>query len=443
MGIKKALRATTCLAGGAGLALAAMAGPASAQEQDIEALRSQVETLMQRIEQLEAQQQQDQQAIEEARQAAAEATPRVVPDRSPVTLEVSGRINQAILYADNGEDDGIFIADNDNSGSRFGLTGTADMGPWTSTAYLEASFEVNTTDEISFEDEGGPIGTGPEEGEDFLSVRHAEWFLEHERFGELALGFGAQATEEITEIDLSGVGCCLSESDVDDTAGGLAFESVPGAPTLDVDEVFSNLDGDRTSRVGYSSPSLFGFNLAFALSQEDRGLAPDAAIRYAGEFADFEFEAGVGWRQNRAVDSDTFAGSASVLAPFGTNLTFAGGVESIDDDSGSVLDENPNFFFVKIGQRLDFFDFGQTRFFFDYFNGEGATDDVDALTDPLDPFETETLDTTSFGGGVVQVVDDLSSEFYVGVRSYDVDFPGGFDDPDNLIAVISGARVRF
>jgi len=286
------IRATVfATASAATIAVSLLATSAAAQTaaQELQALRDELARLTARINELEGQVTQQNEVIEQIPE------PRVVPDRSPITLELSGRINQAVLFADNGNDSKVFIADNDNSGSRFGFRGEAEFGEFTSGVYLEASFEVNSTDEISFDDDG-PVGTNAGE-DDFLSLRDATWYIEHDRFGAFAIGFSDIATESVSEVDLSGTGCCIAESDVDDIAGGLPFSSsTPGFEEIpEVDDFFVNLDGERTSRIRYDTPSFFGVSAAVAARQDDR-IRPDGAIFYGGEFAGFETEAAFGIR---------------------------------------------------------------------------------------------------------------------------------------------------
>ncbi|MGF1475327.1 MAG: porin [Geminicoccaceae bacterium] len=414
---------------------------AQSVEDELEALRDTVQRALERIEELEQQQQDTQSEVEAAREAVEEAqTVRVEPDRgSPTRLEISGRINQAFLFADNGSDDQAFIVDNDNSGSRFGLRGESDVEETTVGAYLELGFEVNTTDEIDFGDDG-PVGD--EAGEsDFLDVRHAEVYIENDTYGTLALGFGDIATESISEVDFSGTGCCFSESDVDDLAGGLAFET--GG---DVDSFFSNLDGFRTSRVAYTTPTFAGFNLSVAGRQEDETFEPDVSVSYGATIAEHDFEAAVGWRLEDEEsngtdleDSNTVHGSFSILSPTGLNFTAAAGGEFFDEEDVDLEEEY--FVFGKVGWRAGFFDMGETRFSVDGFFGEDITNDFGVddgnFDDPVEAF--------SVGGGVVQVVDDFSTEFYVGGRVYWLELPdsAGVGDPDALYAITTGARVRF
>lgn len=416
-----------CLAAGvAAAALTGVAGPAAAQnaESEIRMLREQMQQMQQRLEELEKEQK------ETADEVQKVSEPAVRPDKD-VRLEVSGRINQGVLYADNGEEDDFFVVDNDNSGSRFGFNGEADFGEWTTGTEIVVGVEVNSTDEIKFgEDDDAPNQFGEE---DLGDIRQANWYIENPNFGFFSIGQGDEAGEDASEADLSGTGL-IAASDVDDTAGGLEYPILPGSDDDEIDDFFVNLDGGRTARVFYETPSFAGFAVRGSLSDRD-GLEPAVGLNYGAEIGGYEVEAAAAWRTNEADDSDTFHGSAAVLAPFGINVSFGAGTQDIDD---SDVDE-PNFFYGKLGYRNDFFSFGDTRFSIDYFLGHNN----DTFASP----DGDLPEATSIGGGVVQKINPLSTELYFGVRTYDVEdiYVGGVqqDDPDNLIAVLSGARIRF
>ena len=410
-------------------ALLAFVGASAVNAQTADGdLQEKVDQLQQRVEELEKQQSEG-------------ATPRVTLNRKPpVTVELSGRINQAFLYADNGDESQPFIVDNDNSGSRFGLEATSEANGIELGANLELGFEANTTDEISFGDDSV---VGDEAGEaDFLDLRHAEIFAGNDEFGTVWLGFGDIASESASEVDLSGTGCCIAESDVDDIAGGLEFET-----GQEVDSFFSNLDGSRTSRIRYDSPEVSGFQFSVAGRQEDETIEPDVGVSYETEIASLEVESAFGWRPESddangtdAEDSNTFHGSVSALMPSGLNATLAGGIEVFEDDDVDIEEEL--FLFGKIGWRNEgLSDYGETRFSVDGFYGEDITNDFGTDAGNFD----DPVEAYSVGAGVVQELSGLNTEVYFGGRVYWVELPGsaGVDDPDELYAIFSGARVRF
>ena len=435
------------------IALLASPGVAAAQDaatelrdlnQRIELLRrgteGQIETLQERVRELEVE-------LEAAR-AEAEAIepapePRVVPSEDPVRIALAGRVGAAVLYADNGDDDQFFVVDNDNTESRFSFNGEADAHGLTAGTLIEIGLAYNSTDEIAF-------GQDESTDADFPTLRHAEAYIGGDAVGEFALGFGDTATEDIAQNDLSGT-TSVAESDVDDTAGGLSFANGVG-----VDTIFSNQDGDREMRVRYDTPALAGFYVAASL-REDGGLRPGVGLWYANDElpGGFGTEAGVGWRSENdedgfAGDSDVFVGSSSVLFPFGLNLTIAAAVEVFDsDDAAGAEIANQTAYYAKLGYKIDALPVGSTNLSIDAFYGEDAYFDteVEAITSNGD----DNAEALSFGGGVVQEIDDLAAEVYLGARWYDISLPKGSpavvagtdDNPDPLFAVLAGLRVDF
>ena len=417
-----------------------VAAPASAQDlkQEIEQLRALVEqsaaaleAATARIEELERQQQDQQAVVADVKKKAGSI--RAGKAKDGIEAQVYGHVNQALLYADNGQTSRFDVVDNDNSASRLGFRGKYSNGDWTSGVRLEVNFEVNTTDELTF-------STGDENGEtagdsDFLSLRWANLFFSNKNYGTVNLGFGEIATQGVSEVDLSGT-TLVAESDVDDIGGELQFgndENAELGDGFEVDDFFSNLDGDRDSAVSYHTPRIAGFQGKVALRSEEApgGVSgvrfqPDASINYEGNFFDTEFEAAAGYR--REVGSNVYIGSSSALFSTGTSLTIGGGYETnLGDDV-----DNENFVYVKLGQKLDLFDFGGTAVSIDFFRGE------DNSAAGLDD-QTEAI---SFGGGIVQKVKPLGAEVYFGGRYYDIDAGNG-TETDGLFTLFSGARIKF
>jgi hypothetical protein len=430
--------------------IAAMAppGPASAQgltRDEVKSLREELGSLRQRVQELEKR-------LEDAEKAAAREAPSevippppppVAPRRDFMTGELSGQVSAGVLFADNGKDNRFFVADNNNAGSRLGILAQAKRIPWTAGTYFEFGAEVNSTGGISFDQK---------KTDDNFSIRHAELFFENERYGAVAIGKGDAATNKIAEIDLSGTDVVLG-SDVKDLAGGLSY-NVGDDEELKVKDVFSNLDGGREARVAYLSPKLAGWSFRASLREDDKGLSPGTALEYETALAGYAFQAGVGYRREQdhgfPGDANTFVGSAStVLGPVGIALAVAAGVEVFDQDNfkeASKVEDN-SFVYVKAAYLQQFFVFGETRFAVDYFRGENhGGDERFVVGDVL-----RTPSTESVGAALVQVVEPLSSELFLGVRDYRVELPkrsavvlaGASAKPHDLLAVLLGARVRF
>ena len=367
--------------------------------------------------------------------APGEGEAGVTTARPPVRLELSGRVSPAVLYADGG--DGrtkAFVVDNDNSGSRFGLAAETTLRDWTAGAVLVIGVEVNSTDEVGFDD--GPQASERFGEGDVGEVRQAHAYAEHPRFGRLSLGQGDEAGEGASEADLSGT-APVAQSDVDDTAGGLRFALADGGDDR-VDDVFSNLDADRSMRLLYETPGFGGIVARVSLTQSDE-LEPALALLWDAEPAGWRIRAALAWRRPDGGDEpegDVVHGSVSALAPSGTSATLAAGAFSRDGDGA----DDPRFVYAKLGHTLGgLVPGGPTSVSVDGFAGRRA----DAFAGPDGALPR----ATSIGAGVVQAIDALSAELYLGVRRYalrDVHVDGApVDDPEDILAVLAGGRIRF
>jgi predicted porin len=438
----------TALAAGLGVGT-----PAAAQSTGSEAaqLRAEIDSLRSRLDDLEARQ---------------EGEGSVVAERSDrgVRLTVAGRVNQALLYAEQGDQDQAFVIDNDASGSRFELLAETTLGDLTTGVEIVVSAEVNSTDAIDFSSNQ----EAADEDSDLGDFRQAHWFVEGERFGYLSIGQGDTAAEDTAHADLSGTDFAGSGSDVDDIAGGLQFSSgdvttADGSLLEDddddeLDDFFDMQDGSRALRLLYVTPEFNGFALKASLQNDEEslegrdgdgdegGLTVAIGAQYEGELANgIEIAAEASWRQDQVteiaedgseeeIDERFVVGSASILLPSGLNFTVAGSRGDVDG-----AQDDPTAAFAKIGYITDrFTSLGETRFSLDYFRGRNN----DAFAAPDGDLPT----AQSIGLFAVQELRDLNTELYVGARRYEVDdvFVDGSEvDVDDLTAVLAGARVRF
>ena len=396
-----------CLCGVAAIGLTGISAPASAQS--LEELRRQVEILSQRIEQLENQQRAAQAAPAPASAPAATAgTEGVVESGNEnIRLTLSGQVNRGVLFADNGSDSEVFHVDNDNSSTRFRFVGEGDLNnDITVGSQIELEFESNSSGDISFNQSDAADAE--------ISERKLELYFDSDRFGRLWVGQGDTASNSTSEVDLSGT-TVVAYSSISDMAGGLEFEN-----GTQIKDAFSNFDGlSRDDRLRYDTPNFGGFTVSASSVESDDW---DGAVRFSGEISGVRTAAAIAY-----AESNTFSqvnGSASVLLQSGLSFTAAAGTRDLDNRSG----DDPIFYYGKIGQNLDLFDIGQTALSVDF----AKTDDLDADGDEF----------TSYGAFVVQNLDPVATELYLGVRNHALEVSGS-SDPDDLIAVLAGARIKF
>jgi hypothetical protein len=352
------------------------------------------------------------------------------------TVRLYGQINKGVLQYDDGIDTETYgLIDNDNSGTRFGLTYTQPFGGWTFQNVNEFSYAPYSTADINI------LKQTPDASDwdfDNDNIRKIDFTLAHDRYGKFWVGQGSMATDGIASIDLSGTDV-IAYSGVADTAAaqiirfsdpGLSFEeSLSG---IQITDAYTNFDGDRRVRLRYDTPAFNGFTVAAAygrnLLSDDPDIRDedlfDASLNYAGELDAVELAAGLGyyWQEDSA---SIFGGSASAIhAPTGLNLTVSAGTE--DDNDG-------RYWYAKLGLLRDFVAWGATASSIDYFSGD------DIFIDEAGGITSSTSE--SWGVAVVQKIDRANTQLWLTYRSYDyADNSASYEDGK---AVFGGVFFQF
>jgi predicted porin len=398
------------------------------QQTQIEAQAKALEKLQQQVEAL------SKKAVDEATAAArAEVAKTPYPadvlrnqGGDKVSVQLYGQVDRAFLAADDGNSSDYYFVDNDNSSSRFGLLGEAKVNDdITIGTRMEFEYQSNPSNVVNQEDKN-PDGSS-------FDDRWVDAQLTSKRFGKLYLGKGSTASDGTSEMDLSGTSV-VGYASVEDMAGGILFynDDTDALSTSTVGSVFSDFDGlSRQNRVRYDSPAFWGFQLSGSLLSD----GGDVALRYAAKWGDdWEFAAAAAYADLQAI-SDTvdnqYNGSASILHSSGLNLTVAGGIQDLDsgllNPDGTSRDDDPSFYYAKLGYRAKWFEVGETRFSVDYARNDDVAQDGD--------------EAKSVGFQAVQNFPEWGSEYYIGYRWYGLDREQ--TDFDDINAVMTGVRVKF
>jgi hypothetical protein len=410
---------------------------------------------------------------------AAPVTPAaaVTSGGNRISLSLSGQVDRALLYGNDGHNSNLRQVDNNNSSTRFRIVGEARPIVDTVAGFnLEMEVRPNSSvNQTLTQNLPQPASTVTP------TIRQAEVYGGNPEYGEVRLGFGSTATYLSTEVDISGTAVATYQI-VGDYDGGFAFRQkgaaiVPGgtrgalvlSPANSygpaVGSVFSSFDGlSRDVRIRYDTPLWEGFQ--FATSLLDGG-AFDLAGRFAREYDDFRIASAVGLvfansrghsqpsaygyagvpagaggislggtnsAPNGPTTADTSAngskqvdGSVSVLFKNGLNFTLAGGVRDphYHDPTGRAL--TPDLLYAKLGYQHKFFPVGITAFSVDY----AENDEVIFAGDQA----------RAYGLAAVQNIDDFGMEVFVSGRYETLDRAVASYRP--LITMMSGARVRF
>ncbi|GFE65848.1 porin [Litoreibacter roseus] len=334
------------------------------------------------------------------------------------TVRLYGQVNRGALLGDNGTDSEVFFVDNDNSSTRFGIIAEYEGPELTFGAQIELEAESNTSSASN----GADFNEGS--GDFRFNERILDLYVESARYGKLSLGQGNTASNGSAEVDLSGTSI-VGYSSVADLAGSLSLNE----GSRRVGDAFSNLDGlSREDRIRYDTPNFGGFQLGVSAGSNDEW---DVALRYAAEFGATEFQSAIAYAQPMEEDIDSrISASASVLLGSGFNFTVATGRDDRTDE------REPEFYYVKAGYRTSIFAVGETAFSIDYYDGDDIAQQE--FGTPSDETSSE-----SYGLFAVQNFEDVGLEVYGGIRNYEFDDPSLGTQPDDLTALILGARLRF
>jgi len=361
----------------------------------------------------------------EERVAELEAT-TARKGNNKVSLTVSGQVNRMITFWDDGQDDDIYIVDNNNSSTRLRFSGSAKIN-----STLEAGFKIEFDPEIDSSQRADA-----DSGKSSLTIdmRIQDVWLKGS-FGKVSLGKGDTASNGSSEVDLSGTSVAQYSGGFTDWSSAFEWINAGGGSSgISHGSTYNQFDGlSRRSRIRYDSPTLGGFTASTSFGQNDgRDDFWDVALRYAGEFGSLRVAAAVAYEDDEEAGTldgttETFNGSVSVMhVPTGLNVTFAAGERDFADAG-----DDGQFYYVKVGIKQKWFASGATAIAVEYYHGEDINTDFDGDNDEME----------TWGVALVQNIDAAAMELYVAWQHGEYEEDGSsFEDFD---IVGAGARIKF
>ena len=335
-----------------------------------------------------------------------------VPSAQAVDFGISGQINRAMMYVDDGSTGKWFFVDNDNSSSRFRFTGSNEFeNAWKVGIVWEVEMQSNPSNKVNMDTQDR---SNTDLGDVTFTERKLEFWV-GQKFGKAWLGQGDTASNGTSEVDLSGT----SVSAYSDYLVGSAFVFQDNGQGIGVTVggSRSNFDGlSRRDRLRYDTPTFAGFYGSASVMSESRW---DAALRYSGDFGWAKLAA-AGAYADLGTSSDTqdaiISTSASMLFDFGLNLTLAYGKRDQDNT-------DPWNLFGKVGYQFLEKHAASIQY--------GRTKHLSAKDDEGDSFS------------IAYVYSPWKSvEFYANFTKHMLDRDVG-DDPDDINIGFFGGRVKF
>lgn len=416
----------------------------------------------------------------EERVADLEAT-TVRKGNRKVTLTLSGQVNRALLFWDDGEESDVYSVDNSQTSlSQFRFEGEAAINPRLSTGYT-LEYDISSADVSGVNQVQANGGQGLA-----VALSDASIWIANENLGQLTWGFTANASDGAPEMDLSGTDV-VAYSAVADLAGGFFVRQAgvrgdAGLLGVTIGSFLDNLGGDSFDIVRYDSPNLAGFAVAASWGENDQW---DVALTFEKELNSISVAAAIAYGEDQGetnftvatsaddeVDQNTLTGSIALFhAPSGLNIAFAAGQRELDnrfrDNRGIVTTraDDQHYYYVKGGLRRRVNELGETAFYGEYGHyNDFLSNDADADTVNALDLDAAAVcaaagqgclvsgsEASIWGFGVVQYIDAAAMQLYAGFRHHEfeadlVDVTGAAIPSaalDDFQTVLVGARIEF
>jgi len=352
------------------------------------------------------------------------------------SVTLSGQINKAFAYHDDGKASDTAIVDNDNSGSRFRILGSGKVNEAVSVGTaMEIEFQDAAMNDWKVNDSNSNANPADAEGsgadtfgQTHFNQRRMEAFISHKQFGKVSIGQGPTASDGTAESSLSGAGIAAG--------GGFNFnDSSQNVRTVNQANntfgtdtwgtKFTNLDGlSRNDRIRYDTPTFAGFQVSGSALGNG---AADVALRYSGKFGGIKVKAATSYvntsGSSTTVDN-TYVVSAAAEHDSGINVR---GTYGKAMKKAAATDDTKSYS-LGIGYDASLTSMGTTSFAVGYFK----TDDL----------QTNDDEATQVDFGVVQSIKDAGTELYVGVALLEFEDSSAVNYED-ATSIIAGTRIKF
>jgi predicted porin len=439
----------------------------------------------------------------EERVAELEATTARKGNRK-VSVTVSGWVNEAVFFWDDGTEKNAYVGTNAIEQSRFRFTGEAKIDKdWSAGYILEIGVQGHPSNQWN-QLSPGSSSLNPNNQDNALLVRKSNWFIKSKSYGQVSVGLNGTATYHLLDDadplltrnvnDAEGAAIFLSQFFL--RSGGQFIQAGDGFPLRWTDALrgFNNStpgDSGRRNVVRYDTPTFHGFTGIVAWGEDDLW---DAAVTYKGDWNGISVTARAGYGQSTdpgfqngianpvstdaptsyvsggttCISSSTttasighfqckWGGAAATIQHQPTGLFLYGGwgwqSVHVDDNPTTTTrlagQDDSTVWFLQPGIERKFFPLGKTNIFAEY-----RHDDAGA-----NPGKTLGANIDFWQGGIVQNIEAADTSLYVvyehadgyilGNKQTQGSTPGvgfapiGRTNLDAFQTVITGAKINF
>gem|GEM_PF-1729204 len=459
-------------------ALVVSASPALAKEHhhhsnhdmhaQISELKAQVEALTTQLNQIQA----------ASAERAKSDGPKVYSGNDKLKLKLSGQVNRAMAYYDNGHNSQYKHVDNNASDTRLNFTAEGKLNDnLTMGGVIEVEIPSENSNTVG-------IGNGSATSNTVsLTERKMEVFAKS-KYGNVWVGQGETASHRVSDTDLTGTNAAQEGGELESMAGGVQFwnnttnavDTYSGnstaalgtatALTSTVGSYWQEMGSRRVDRVRYDTPTWYGFTVSASHATRD---LTDYGLRYEGEFNKVKLVGAIGYAHNpfnngsikahgtawglSNVSRDEYGGSLFALFPIG--ISIGGGYTGMNFDQANR--DNGKLWHLKGGYQKNFFGIGNTCFAISYGQAKAMraafnTVAGGVITTTSGQVKTQNSeDMRIWGLYLNQQVEKLAADIYLAYQHHKLDRDLYNAAGTTLVtqdikptnAVLLGARVKF
>jgi len=325
-----------------------------------------------------------------------------------IKWKMSGQVNRAVTFMDDGNQSDVRSTDNGASNTRFRMRGSEDMGNGMKVgAYWELGINSSPSSKAR-----------PDADNDFdngVSIRQANlWFSGN--WGKLTMGHTSEASDGTTGADLSGTNLTHSGAGATDNTAGILFQGKNGAGNKSRGSTYSKYDGGRKDVVRYDSPKLGPVGLAVNVAN-DQSWSAAAKVKTALGGGQLSGAFGYASDTGKGNVDARWGGSLSYLFSQGTSIS---GHYASNETANNAKDSDS--FSISLGHKWGIHAVEATY-------AEGS--DIGG-----DSFES-----TSYSIEYVHNLKKVNTQLYAGFQHAELDHSvWSYEDID---AFTVGARVKF
>ncbi len=377
-----------------------------------------------------------------------------------VSLTISGWVNEAVFFWDDGTERNAYTGTNSLEQSRVKFAGDAKLDAgWSAGYVLELGINSHASNKWD-QDNINSFSDGT------AGVRKSNWYLKSKTLGKLTVGLDGTATYHLLD-DADGVNTRnYADAEAAAVAQGSFFlrsadGSLNGLRWSDVLRGINNgTPGQNTRRnvVRYDSPEIMGFVGTASWGEDDMwGLA----LTYKDSWGDFRVLGKVGYEHNgdegvsacnkigSGMDCE-WRGVAGTILHASTGLYAYGGYGEQNDHSESKFDPAANdqdrMWFLQAGIERKFAALGKTTVFGEYRKDDAGSNLDKSFTSGGVGGYVHGSDLTFLAAGAVQTIEAAAMDVYVIYRHGEGDTSnsgGAKVNLEDFDMVMTGARIQF